>query len=329
MTVELYKANGAEIVAEPVAWRFKHKHVVDDRWRFNDKPPQGEPWTKGEPLYAAPAPLPVAVKIKPLEWAGRNADGTILIANVTPMQYWAWELGEYGYWSWGTLSGREVHGGIDGAKAAAQQDYETRIRSALSSPVGGMEGGWRDIDEQAVSGERILLLWKPIGGLSEHVELGRFSKAATGWVNTYGKPFSTAPDKWAPLAPFFPTPVSDIAALREENERLKELADERESTRERMASDWFDFCEAMGVTPDAHEAIAYKLQAKISNLQHDINEQRDALQKIADNTAHCIHDGGFDRESGPIGCNLGDKCVCIGIHPIAASALSKENSNAR
>jgi hypothetical protein len=34
----------------------------------------------------------------------------------------------------------------------------------------------------------------------------------------------------------------------------------------------------------------------------------------------CAHDGGFDREIGPIGCYLGDKCVCIGIYPLVASA---------
>lgn len=85
-----------------------------------------------------------------------------------------------------------------------------RIRSAALSTVpsaGG--GGWLDIDEHATSGERILLLWKPVGGLSEHVELGRFSQAATGWVNTYGKPFHSAPDKWAPLAPFHSPPASE------------------------------------------------------------------------------------------------------------------------
>lgn len=44
----------AEPGREAVAWRFKHKHVVNDRWRFNDRPPEGEPWTCGEPLYATP-----------------------------------------------------------------------------------------------------------------------------------------------------------------------------------------------------------------------------------------------------------------------------------
>lgn len=53
------------------------------------------------------------------------------------------------------------------------------------------------------------------------------------------------------------------------------------------------------------------------------NDQlRTALEKIADLTARCEHDGGFDREIGPIGCNLGDKCLCIGLHPIARTALT-------
>lgn len=34
----------------------------------------------------------------------------------------------------------------------------------------------------------------------------------------------------------------------------------------------------------------------------------------------CEHDGGFDREIGPIGCALGDKCVCIGVYPLVAKA---------
>jgi hypothetical protein len=50
------------------------------------------------------------------------------------MEYWAWENAGFGYWSWGSLAGREVHGGLDGAKAAAQADYESRIFSALSTP---------------------------------------------------------------------------------------------------------------------------------------------------------------------------------------------------
>lgn len=49
---------------------------------------------------------------------------------------------------------------------------------------------------------------------------------------------------------------------------------------------------------------------------------RAALGTIANETARCVHDGGFDREIGPIGCLLGEKCVCIGVHPVARAALT-------
>jgi hypothetical protein len=67
--------------------------------------------------------------------------------------------------------------------------------------------GWLDIDDEARAGKRILLLWKPFGGISEHVELGWWSSAKQAWTNTYGKPFNGDPDKWAPLAPFSPVPA--------------------------------------------------------------------------------------------------------------------------
>lgn len=43
-------------------------------------------------------------------------------------------------------------------------------------------------------------------------------------------------------------------------------------------------------------------------------ETRDAvIEGVMAVLRSCPHDGGFDRELGPIGCYLGDKCVCIGI----------------
>lgn len=80
-----------------------------------------------------------------------------------------------------------------------------------------------------------------------------------------------------------PSPsVSEMEALRRENERLRAIS--------------LDF-------------------------QQQHIKQNEALQKISDITARCEHDGGFDREIGPIGCDLGDKCVCIGIHPVARTVL--------
>lgn len=74
-------------------------------------------------------------------------------------------------------------------------------QSPNTAPKSGEEPeGWRPIDDEAKQGQRILLLWKPLGGLSEHVELGWHTLGQ--WVNTYGKPFNNAPDAWAPLAPF-------------------------------------------------------------------------------------------------------------------------------
>jgi len=70
--------------------------------------------------------------------------------------------------------------------------------AALSDAPGE---GWRSMDSAPKDGTRILLAWKPVGGLSEHVELGKW-KSRQGWSNTYGHAFSGEPDAWAPLAPF-------------------------------------------------------------------------------------------------------------------------------
>lgn len=46
----------------------------------------------------------------------------------------------------------------------------------------------------------------------------------------------------------------------------------------------------------------------------------DAVEDALSEMKRCVHDGGFDREIGPIGCALGDKCVCIGVYPLVATA---------
>jgi hypothetical protein len=61
---------------------------------------------------------------------------------------------------------------------------------------------------------------------------------------------------------------------------------------------------------------------ELERLREENERQRKALERVRDETGRCEHDGGFDREIGPIGCSLGDKCVCIGIHPIACAGLS-------
>ena len=71
------------------------------------------------------------------------------------------------------------------------------------------------------------------------------------------------------------------------------------------------------IFPAVHEALA-----ELSKLREENEQMRAALSKIAEHTSRCQHDGGFDREIGPIGCNLGDGCLCIGLHPIARAALA-------
>jgi hypothetical protein len=78
-----------------------------------------------------------------------------------------------------------------------------------------------------------------------------------------------------------------------------------------------DDCTCWQVDLDKAKSISSEIEA----LRVENGEFRQALKKIANFTARCEHDGGFDREIGPIGCDLGDKCVCIGVHPIASRAL--------
>lgn len=65
------------------------------------------------------------------------------------------------------------------------------MRFALSAELGAM---WRPISEAPKDGTRVNLCWAAFGGISEHVELGKWKASAGGWCNTYGKPFHGDPD---------------------------------------------------------------------------------------------------------------------------------------
>ena len=96
------------------------------------------------------------------------------------------------------------------AEAAAA---EIRASVAQASP------GWLPINDGARAGGRILLVWRPFQGVSEHVELGRWNAGSGKWVNTYGRPFgSDDPDGWAPLAPF--PSQGALEAIRAEERRI-------------------------------------------------------------------------------------------------------------
>jgi len=118
---------------------------------------------------AAPQPGG-AVKVKALTWKDGPSHSGMQVAECVFGEYWAWDAGS-GCWSRGSLPGRLVSGGMKGAQAAAQADYERRILSALEpSPsqwnAGAEAPGWdcigdavnavrQAIDAQQVRSNRI------------------------------------------------------------------------------------------------------------------------------------------------------------------------------
>ncbi len=176
---------------------------------------------------ASPAPLPVAVKIKPLEWEkGKQSNWTVWRAKGLGVTY---ECAAKVYnegWMWGTREGDTNFDAADEdeAKAAAQSHYENTIRSALSSPVGGTETeepfvlgydaglkqGTDDVlatTRQAIAKSLAVLKIYQAGSMASRDEIEDAINAIE--LNNLGSP---------------PTPASDIAALRGENERLRAIA---------------------------------------------------------------------------------------------------------
>ncbi len=70
----------------------------------------------------------------------------------------------------------------------------------------------------------------------------------------------------------------------------------------------------------ALEAFSNRVLMRISRGMRMTNAGKKALEELVAGLGRCEHDGGFDREIGPIGCMLGDKCVCA--HTARASATS-------
>lgn len=91
----------------------------------------------------------VAVKVKPLEWEEGNPGSYTEIAESPFGHYSVWEINGTGCWSpWKQGSGSIVDGGLAGAKAAAQADFEARIRSALSEQVQDVPDGWQLVPKE-------------------------------------------------------------------------------------------------------------------------------------------------------------------------------------
>jgi hypothetical protein len=121
-------------------------------------------------LRAASVKAGEVVAVKPLEWEKITWERYPKFKAVTPTgDYWVWELAGIGYWSQHSLIGREVHGTIDDAKAAAQSDYEARIRSALvvepAAPTASV-GAMREALEQALERMKMAVDWWNKGGHS-------------------------------------------------------------------------------------------------------------------------------------------------------------------
>lgn len=88
-------------------------------------------WAEALAAAPAPAPEPAEVAVKPLEWAW---EPPYSIARVFGGHY-AYEVHETGCTLLGSFIGAKEVGTKEAAKAAAQADYEQRIRSALVAPA--------------------------------------------------------------------------------------------------------------------------------------------------------------------------------------------------
>lgn len=214
---EIQAAALALIPGDPVAWQWRQTYA--GRWgNWNDcglSSTDVQKWldlakelpneVQVRPLYATSAPLPVAVKA--LEWDDGNADtpfGSYTVADYgfDDEPEWRWTFHCYPYGD----PDETKHATEEAAKAAAQQDYEARIRSALSSPVGGM-------------GERA-----PIRISAHEYAMEYEFRADEGdYVPTDGERamIEDAINGFLSENEISPVPASDIAALREENENFR------------------------------------------------------------------------------------------------------------
>lgn len=149
--------------AEPVRWMWEERRSADiDIWddMYDDEKPAPHKYVRNvralyaEPVKTAPA---VAVRVKPLEWYKPSYSDTLRRADTVLGVYRVWTHHEAeGKWFWKVEASIQISGEASDeaeAKAAAQADYDARIRSALSTQVQdvAVPEGWQLVPKEPTS----------------------------------------------------------------------------------------------------------------------------------------------------------------------------------
>lgn len=110
------------------------------------------------------------------------------------------------------------------------------------------------------------------------------------------------------------------AAEQRERERCAKIAEDSAPMGQDMA---YEALHELSSRIAAHiKESGWSLYPIFSTSRLGVPKVKDLLAQILTAMERCEHEGGFDREIGPIGCMLGDRCVCLGIYPRVKAALS-------
>lgn len=154
----------------------------------------------------------------------------------------------------GETTWRTYHAGFD-LSMFTNRIVSAILATGLVPDVAAIRADWHTTGwDRARNSGRILLVWREFSGVSEHVELGRYSDSKAAWVNTYGHPFHAEPDGWAPLLPF--KAAESIRA--DEREKCAKVADEHSFGRE---IDWWLNATKKDVAAETCRSIAAAIRS--------------------------------------------------------------------
>ncbi|MGO4316660.1 hypothetical protein [Agrobacterium sp. MCAB5] len=202
---DMRKLETALPVANPIRWMWEERRFAEsDIWddMYDDEPPAPHKQVRNiRPLYAAPpAPPAPSVAVKALEWA-EGPDGSYMEVSESILgTYRVWEINGMACVSLEGGPGRISGATIPEAKAAAQADYDARIRSALAAQVQDVTGFQQRVeaahralfhDDPTDVEERRARFWEEAGetvqafGMTEEdaIELVRYT-----WSRAKGEP---------------------------------------------------------------------------------------------------------------------------------------------